>query len=129
MTDGTQMSKEQIEAFGLGQSLGEIKTVLQGVRTDVTEVKGTTAGMAGDLTQIKITLAEHSTRIQSHDEDIRDLKAAPNTYATKAEHEQLRAEVVSSRLSWPKLLTGAGVIIAGAALLLNWAAQLGAFQR
>ena len=127
MTDGTQMSKEQIEAFGLGKTLGEMSVSLGHIGKDVAEVKQTTNAMSGDLTQIKITLGEHGTMLTSHDRDIAELKAAPSTYATKAEHEQLRLEVAGSRLTWPKLLAGVGAVIAGAALLLNWAAQLGAF--
>ena len=119
-----------VEAFGLGTALATIGSDVKHVVAGVAEIKGTLAGAVTDINGLK-------TNDARQDEQIKTLfawknsveSATPPEYATKADFDLLRNEVAGTRLSWPKLLTGAGALIAGAALLLNWAAQLGAFTR
>jgi hypothetical protein len=132
-TDRTAVTNEQAEAFGIGRTLGEISTAVGHVASDVREVKSTTAGMAADVTAVRLEVGQLRTRGDGWDREIRDLKTVAATHVTRDEHELLRAEVASARLTWGKLIGGAaaigGVIIAGGSILLTLANYLGVFTR
>ena len=126
------MNPEQavVEAFGLGTALATIGSDVKPVVAGVAEIKGTLQGAVTDIQGLKTNDARQDEQIKTLFSWKQSVETAPQPeYATRADFEALRSEVVGSRLSWPKLLTGAAAIIGGLALLLNWAAALGAFSR
>lgn len=125
-----QMTAEQAEAYGVGRSLGVIETTLGHLLGTVGKIEKTTDGTSHDVTEIKVTLAQHAGEIRGTRSDVDELKLRDSP--SRSEHNELRAEVAASRLTWGKLLAGVGtlgaLIVAGLGLLLNYANSLGLFR-
>ena len=129
--EGTPVGTEHqiVEAFSLGGTLATIGTDVKHLVTGVHKLELALQGAVDDVGTLKTNDARQDEQLKTLFAWKREVETAPAPeYATKADFNELRAEVSNSRLSWPKLLAGAGTLIAGAALLLGYANARGAFS-
>jgi len=109
------------EAFSLGSNLAEIKTTLGFVRQTVEKTDGTVTDMSSRLGAVEVEQGKQGEQIRTAFQRIEAVEQRPAATApdavTRAEFEEVRNEVKSGRLSWPKLLTGAGGIVATLAII------------
>lgn len=113
---------ELAEAFGLGGTLGEIKTVLGFVQKTVEKTDGTVSEMSADVSALKVEQGRQGEqlrtafqRIAAVEKDVEGLQSAePADTPSRAEFVELKTEVAQGRLSWPKV----GTLIAGLAAIV-----------
>lgn len=109
---------ELSEVFQLGGALSEIKTTLGFVRGTVEKTDSTVNGMSARLGSVEVILGRHEERISNVEKRPVD---DHSIYATKDDLQEVKDEVRSHRLSWPKVgaLVAAGVGIAALATFAN----------
>lgn len=115
---------ELSEVFQLGGTLARIETTLGHVAATGEKTNTAVGGMQEALGIVQVTLGQHSTILANVVPRVDKLEAAPSPdHVTRAEHEELKAEVKAGRLSWPKvavLITALGGIIALVGALDSW---------
>jgi hypothetical protein len=123
LTSATELA----EAFGLGGTLGEIKTVLGFVQKTVEKTDGTVSEMSADVSALKVEQGRQGEqlrtafqRIAAVEKDVEILQTSAPDTPTRAEFVELKTEVASSRLSWPKVGTLLGGIATIIVLVTYW---------
>lgn len=136
MTEGTPVGAENqiVEAFSLGSTLATIGTDVRHLVTGVNELKTSLKGAVDEIGTLKTNDARQDEQIRTLFAWKRELEERPQPdYVSRADFEQLRQDIQSSRLTWPKLIAGlaalGGVLIAAGSLLLAVAENLGVFGR
>lgn len=121
---------EVTEAFGLGGTLSEIRTVLGFVQKTVEKTDSTLGTVAADVSTLKVEQAGFREqlrtafhRIEKVEERL-DAQPEPDPAPiTRTEFDELRTEVRAGRLTWTKLIAGVASLagLVGVALaVLNW---------
>lgn len=112
---------ELAEAFGLGSALAKIDTTLDFVRTTVEKTDSTVTDMSTDVSMLKVEQGRQGEQIRTAFQRIEaaEAKLGAGTAVSRGEFDELKTEVRGARLSWPKLLAGAGGI-AATIVVLTW---------
>lgn len=111
---------ELSEVFNLGGTLARIETTLNHVATTGEKTNGTVTGMQEIMGTVQVQLAQHTTILGNLVPRVDKLEAADKVGVdapSRQEFTELRDEVRSHRLSWPKIATLIGALVALFALV------------
>jgi len=100
---------ELSEAFKLGGVLARVEERILGVAKTADRIDTTVTGMSERLGVVENTLGQQDVRLAA-------VEARPTV--TREELNEIRTEMRASRLTWPKLLAGAGAVV-GTLVALN----------
>lgn len=131
-TEGQPVGAEKqiSEAFSLGTTLATIGADVRHLVGGVDELKGTLGTAVTDIGRLTTNDARQDEQLKTLFAWKRDIESTPEPdYVTRDDFDQLRNDIQSSRLTWPKLFTGIAALAGAAAVLLAFAESLGAFGR
>lgn len=95
---------ELAEVFNLGGTLARIETTLNHVATTGEKTNLTVTGMQEVMGGLQVQIGQHTTILSNLVPRVEKLESAtPEDVPSRAEFLELKDEVRSSRLSWPKI--------------------------